>query len=78
MQVTISVLLNCAYLSPVFGRIEGKMEEHSGIYECIFEANPQIKGEVNISGNFISLLLGSEEGLWGSCDLLNTLLEVDD
>ncbi|NWU00520.1 BASI protein, partial [Urocynchramus pylzowi] len=29
--------------------IEGKMEEHSGIYECVFEANPQIRGEVNIS-----------------------------
>ncbi|XP_053821907.1 basigin [Vidua chalybeata] len=29
--------------------IEGKMEEHSGVYECVFEANPQIKGQVNIS-----------------------------
>ncbi|XP_041270989.1 basigin [Onychostruthus taczanowskii] len=29
--------------------IEGKIEEHSGIYECVFEANPQIRGEVNIS-----------------------------
>lgn len=29
--------------------IEGTMEEHSGIYECIFEANPQIRGQVNIS-----------------------------
>ncbi|XP_039942629.1 basigin isoform X1 [Hirundo rustica] len=29
--------------------IDGKREEHSGIYECVYEANPQIRGEVNIS-----------------------------
>ncbi|XP_009068362.1 PREDICTED: basigin, partial [Acanthisitta chloris] len=29
--------------------IEGKMEEHSGIYECVYETNPVIKGQVNIS-----------------------------
>ncbi|XP_005060135.2 PREDICTED: basigin, partial [Ficedula albicollis] len=29
--------------------IDGKKEEHSGVYECVFEANPQIKGQVNIS-----------------------------
>ncbi|NWT70600.1 BASI protein, partial [Prunella himalayana] len=29
--------------------IEGKVEEHSGVYECVFEASPQIKGEVNVS-----------------------------
>ncbi|RLV88163.1 hypothetical protein DV515_00015568 [Chloebia gouldiae] len=29
--------------------IEGKREEHSGIYECVFEANPPVKGEVIIS-----------------------------
>lgn len=51
-----------AYLNPVFGRIDGTREEHSGVYECVFEANPQIRGQVNISGNFICLLLGSEEG----------------
>lgn len=55
-----------AYLSPVFGRIDGKREEHSGVYECVFEANPQIRGEVNISGNSICLLLGSEEGRGGA------------
>lgn len=36
-----------------FGRIEGKKEDHSGIYECVYEANPQIRGQVNVSGNFI-------------------------
>ncbi|NWW53957.1 BASI protein, partial [Pedionomus torquatus] len=29
--------------------IEGKMEEHSGIYECIYKTSPEIKGQVNIS-----------------------------
>ncbi|XP_031948693.1 basigin isoform X3 [Corvus kubaryi] len=29
--------------------INGKREEHSGIYECVYEANPQIRGQVNIS-----------------------------
>ncbi|NXK66818.1 BASI protein, partial [Sylvietta virens] len=29
--------------------LEGKREEHSGVYECIYDANPQIKGQVNIS-----------------------------
>ncbi|NXP70418.1 BASI protein, partial [Ramphastos sulfuratus] len=29
--------------------IEGKMEEHSGVYECVFETNPVVKGQVNIS-----------------------------
>lgn len=51
-----------AYLNPAFGRINGKREEHSGVYECVFEANPQIRGQVNISGNLICLLLRSEEG----------------
>ncbi|NWV14852.1 BASI protein, partial [Ptilonorhynchus violaceus] len=30
-------------------KIEGKREQHSGVYECVFEANPQIRGQVNIS-----------------------------
>lgn len=42
----------------VFGRIEGKMEDHSGVYECVYQTSPVIKGQVNISGNFICLLLG--------------------
>ncbi|XP_068852965.1 basigin isoform X2 [Aphelocoma coerulescens] len=29
--------------------INGKREEHSGIYECVYEANPQIRGQLNIS-----------------------------
>ncbi|XP_068517601.1 basigin isoform X2 [Anas acuta] len=29
--------------------IEGKKEEHSGIYQCIFKTSPEIKGEINIS-----------------------------
>ncbi|NXR38465.1 BASI protein, partial [Zosterops hypoxanthus] len=29
--------------------IDGTREEHSGVYECVFEANPQIRGQVNIS-----------------------------
>ncbi|XP_057276046.1 basigin isoform X1 [Pezoporus wallicus] len=29
--------------------IEGKMEEHSGVYECIYKTNPVIKGHLNIS-----------------------------
>uniref|UniRef100_A0A8C3KAE5 Basigin n=1 Tax=Calidris pygmaea TaxID=425635 RepID=A0A8C3KAE5_9CHAR len=29
--------------------IEGKMEEHSGIYECVYKTSPEIKGQVNIS-----------------------------
>ncbi|NXO41666.1 BASI protein, partial [Locustella ochotensis] len=29
--------------------INGKREEHSGVYECVYEANPQIRGQVNIS-----------------------------
>ncbi|XP_051495640.1 basigin isoform X1 [Apus apus] len=29
--------------------IEGKMEEHSGVYECVYKTNPVIKGQVNIS-----------------------------
>ncbi|NWR59002.1 BASI protein, partial [Bucorvus abyssinicus] len=29
--------------------IEGKMEEHSGIYECIYLTDPEIKGQVNVS-----------------------------
>ncbi|NXM57854.1 BASI protein, partial [Illadopsis cleaveri] len=29
--------------------INGKREEHSGIYECVFVADPVIKGQVNIS-----------------------------
>ncbi|KFW84576.1 Basigin, partial [Manacus vitellinus] len=29
--------------------IEGKMEEHSGMYECVYKTNPEIRGQVNIS-----------------------------
>uniref|UniRef100_A0A8C3QPB4 Basigin n=1 Tax=Cyanoderma ruficeps TaxID=181631 RepID=A0A8C3QPB4_9PASS len=29
--------------------IDGKREEHSGVYECVFEGNPPISGQVNIS-----------------------------
>ncbi|NWU59003.1 BASI protein, partial [Dromas ardeola] len=29
--------------------IEGKKEEHSGIYECVYKTSPVIKGQVNIS-----------------------------
>ncbi|KAI6072325.1 Basigin [Aix galericulata] len=29
--------------------IEGKEEEHSGSYQCIYKTSPEIKGEINIS-----------------------------
>ncbi|KAK2542108.1 hypothetical protein Q9966_003924 [Columba livia] len=29
--------------------IEGKKEEHSGVYECVYKTSPVIKGQVNIS-----------------------------
>ncbi|NXC09946.1 BASI protein, partial [Orthonyx spaldingii] len=29
--------------------IEGKREERSGVYECVFDADPEIRGQVNIS-----------------------------
>ncbi|NXC76440.1 BASI protein, partial [Anhinga anhinga] len=29
--------------------IEGKMEEHSGIYECVYRTSPMMKAQVNIS-----------------------------
>ncbi|KAJ7412245.1 Basigin [Willisornis vidua] len=29
--------------------IDGKMEEHSGMYECVYKTNPEIRGQVNIS-----------------------------
>ncbi|XP_074783871.1 basigin isoform X1 [Athene noctua] len=29
--------------------IEGKLEEHSGIYECVYKADPDITGQVNVS-----------------------------
>ncbi|NXC53437.1 BASI protein, partial [Aleadryas rufinucha] len=29
--------------------INGKKEEHSGVYECVYEADPQLRGQVNIS-----------------------------
>ncbi|NXC21824.1 BASI protein, partial [Corythaeola cristata] len=29
--------------------MEGKMEEHSGVYECVYKTDPEIKGQVNIS-----------------------------
>uniref|UniRef100_A0A8C0IIF6 Basigin n=1 Tax=Bubo bubo TaxID=30461 RepID=A0A8C0IIF6_BUBBB len=32
-----------------FGRIEGKLEEHSGIYECVYKTSPDITGQVNVS-----------------------------
>lgn len=57
LSVDKAVVLN-AYLALFFGRIEGKMEEHSGVYECVYKTSPVIKGQVNVSGNFICLLLG--------------------
>lgn len=53
----------------VFGRIEGKKEEHSGVYECVYKTSPVIKGQVNISGNLMGLLLA-----WLSFQLLAKLL----
>ncbi|NWT16354.1 BASI protein, partial [Vireo altiloquus] len=29
--------------------INGKKEEHSGVYECVYDTNPQMTGQVNIS-----------------------------
>ncbi|NXR06232.1 BASI protein, partial [Semnornis frantzii] len=29
--------------------IEGKMEQHSGVYECVYKTTPVVKGQVNIS-----------------------------
>ncbi|NXF11972.1 BASI protein, partial [Smithornis capensis] len=29
--------------------VEGKREEHSGIYECVYKTDPEIKGQVTIS-----------------------------
>ncbi|NXA55677.1 BASI protein, partial [Nothocercus julius] len=29
--------------------IEGKMEEHSGVYDCVYKTSPEVKGQVNIS-----------------------------
>ncbi|NXD85908.1 BASI protein, partial [Halcyon senegalensis] len=29
--------------------IEGKMEEHSGVYECVYKSSPVITGQVNVS-----------------------------
>ncbi|NWU94828.1 BASI protein, partial [Upupa epops] len=29
--------------------IEGKAEEHSGVYECVYKASPEVRGQVNIS-----------------------------
>ncbi|KGL83585.1 Basigin, partial [Tinamus guttatus] len=29
--------------------IEGKMEEHSGVYDCVYKTSPVVKGQVNIS-----------------------------
>ncbi|XP_010130864.1 PREDICTED: basigin, partial [Buceros rhinoceros silvestris] len=29
--------------------IEGKVEEHSGIYECVYSTEPEMKGQVNVS-----------------------------
>ncbi|NWY05045.1 BASI protein, partial [Nothoprocta ornata] len=29
--------------------IEGKMEEHSGVYDCVYKTNPVVKAQVNIS-----------------------------
>ena len=39
------------------------MEEHSGVYECVYETSPVIKAQVNVSGNFICLLLGLRRGV---------------
>lgn len=47
------------------------MEEHSGIYECIYLTDPEMKAQVNISGDFACLLLGLRREQ-GSCGLLNT------
>ncbi|KAM9215263.1 basigin [Leptosomus discolor] len=31
--------------------IEGKVEEHSGTYECVYKTNPEIRGQVNVSAS---------------------------
>lgn len=49
------------------------MEEHSGIYECIYLTDPEMKGQVNISGDFACLLLDLRREQ-GSCGLLNALV----
>uniref|UniRef100_A0A663DXQ8 Basigin n=1 Tax=Aquila chrysaetos chrysaetos TaxID=223781 RepID=A0A663DXQ8_AQUCH len=47
-----SVVLNAYQTSFFFDRIEGKVEEHSGIYKCVYktnlETNPVIKGEISV------------------------------
>lgn len=50
-----------------FDRIEGKVEEHSGVYECIYETNPVAKGNVSIEGNVVSLLLWLRRGVGKLC-----------
>lgn len=49
------------------------MEEHSGVYECVYKTSPVIKGQVNISGKVTHLLLGLRRER-GSCELRNALL----
>jgi len=46
----------------LFDRIEGKVEDHSGVYECIYNTNPVAKGNVSIEGNLVSLLLWPRRG----------------
>ncbi|KFW10464.1 Basigin, partial [Eurypyga helias] len=35
--------------SPPPPLIEGKMEDHSGVYECVYKTSPVIKGQVTVS-----------------------------
>ncbi|KFP26223.1 Basigin, partial [Colius striatus] len=39
----------CSAHALAFDSIEGKREEHSGVYECVYKSSPVIKGQVNIS-----------------------------
>ena len=39
------------------------MEEHSGVYECVYKTSPVIRGQVNISGTFLCLPLGLRRGV---------------
>lgn len=51
----------------LFDRIEGKVEDHSGVYECIYNTNPVAKGNVSIEGNLVSLLLWPRRGVGKLC-----------
>ncbi|NXG90703.1 BASI protein, partial [Stercorarius parasiticus] len=51
--------------------IEGKKEEHSGIYECVYKTSPVIKGQVNISvGPQVLAYKKSEHGNEGDTGVL--------